>query len=93
MTDDKQKSIGRLNAVKKALVARRPNHETRGGGRHERRIKQQLLAPGEIPRDKQLRPLPLGLRLAAEWLVVLGFACADPFSTRAVEPSLNNSRI
>jgi hypothetical protein len=50
------------------------------------RIKEQLLAPSEILRDKQLRPLPLSLRLAGGWLVVLGFACADPFSARAVEP-------
>jgi hypothetical protein len=33
------------------------------------------------------RLLPLSLRLAAGWLVVLGFACSDTFSARAADPS------
>ena len=87
MTDDKHNLIGRLNAVKKALVARRPNHETRGGGRHENKDQRAVISTRRDSKGQQLHPLPLSLRLAAGLLVVLVFACADTFSARAVEPS------
>ena len=51
------------------------------------RIRQQLSALGKTLRDKQLHPLRRSIRITAELLVVLGFACADVSSARAAGPS------